>query len=234
MTRQLFLGLFIVLIALPGGCGKKEGTSQASTGTDATPRVIPASTEQVATSNEVANKLFYEAMQVIIKGSAAGPHEDKSEYYEKAIEEIHKILKEHPESEIARRVKSNQKLFMSPTTGRMNSLAQFKDYVNEVREGERDVIVNLPVGARNQTLANKDGDIVKISIRKSGAYVIMNKTVNEEMAEKMMKEAVAKKPGVKVLIHADKEAMHLYGAKILSICKSAGVKEAHIAVKTLR
>ena len=125
MTRQLFLGLFIVLIALPGGCGKKE-----------------------------------------------------------------------------------------------------------VRESEREVIVNLPV-ARNQTLANKAGDIVKINIRKSGAYVIMGKPVTQEMAEKTMKEAVAKKPEVKVLIRADKETKHLYVANVLSICKFVGVKETHIMVKTL-
>ena len=48
-----------------------------------------------------------------------------------------------------------------------------------------------------------------------------------------MKEAVAKRPEVKVLIRADKETKHLYVANVLSICKFVGVKETHIMVKTL-
>ena len=99
---------------------------------------------------------------------------------------------------------------------------------------EDDRRVELPVDQRNQAMANKAGDVVKINIRKSGAYVIMGKPVTEEMVEKTMKEAVAKKPGVKVLIRADKETKHLYVANILSICKSVGVKETHILLRTLK
>ena len=101
------------------------------------------------------------------------------------------------------------------------------------KQQEDDRRVDLPVDQRNQALANKAGDIVKINIRKSGAYVIMNKPVSEEMVEKTMKEAVEKRPEVKVLIRADKETKHLYVANVLSICKFVGVKETHIMVKTL-
>ena len=101
------------------------------------------------------------------------------------------------------------------------------------KQQEDDRRVDLPVDQRNQALANKAGDIVKINIRKSGAYVIMNKPVSEEMVEKTMKEAVEKRPEVKVLIRADKETKHLYVANVLSICKLVGVKETHIMVKTL-
>ena len=91
------------------------------------------------------------------------------------------------------------------------------------KQQEDDRRVDLPVDQRNQALANKAGDIVKINIRKSGAYVIMNKPVSEEMVEKTMKEAVEKRPEVKVLIRADKETKHLYVANVLSICKVVGV-----------
>ncbi len=57
--------------------------------------------------------------------------------------------------------------------------------------------------------------------------------VSQEMVEKTMKEAVQKRPEVKVLIRADKETKHLYVANVLSICKFVGVKETHIMVKTL-
>ena len=103
----------------------------------------------------------------------------------------------------------------------------------EFRKQEDDHRVDLPVDQRNQALANKAGDVVKVNIRKSGAYVIMDKPVTEEMVENTMKEAVEKRPEVKVLIRADKETKHLYVANVLSICKFVGVKDTHIMVKTL-
>ena len=99
---------------------------------------------------------------------------------------------------------------------------------------EDDHRVELPVDQRNQAMANKAGDVVKINIRKSGAYVIMGKPVTEEMVEKTMKDAVIKRPEVKVMIRVDKETMHLYLANVLSICKFVGVKDTHIMVKTLK
>lgn len=98
---------------------------------------------------------------------------------------------------------------------------------------EDDRRVDLPVDQRNQAMSNKAGDVVKINIRKSGAYVIMDKPVTEEMVEATMKDAVENRPDVKVLIRADKEAKHLYLANVLSICKFVGVKETHIMVRTL-
>lgn len=102
------------------------------------------------------------------------------------------------------------------------------------KQQEDDHRVDLPLDQRNQALANKAGDIVTINIRKSGAYVIMDKPVTEEMVEKTMKKAVEKRPEVKVMIRADKESKHLYLANILSICKFVGVKETNIMVKTLK
>ncbi len=99
---------------------------------------------------------------------------------------------------------------------------------------EDDRRVELPVDQRNQAMANKAVDVVKINIRKSGAYVIMGKPVTEEMVEKTMKDAVTKRPEVKVMIRVDKETMHLYLANVLSICKFVGVKDTHIMVKTLK
>ena len=102
------------------------------------------------------------------------------------------------------------------------------------KQQENDHRVDLPVDQRNQALASKAGDIVKINIRKSGAYVIMDKAVTEEMVHLTMEKHVKKVPEVKVLIRADKETKHLYVANILSICKSVGVKETHILLKTLK
>jgi len=98
---------------------------------------------------------------------------------------------------------------------------------------EDDHRVDLPVDQRNQALSNQAGDVVKVNIRKSGAYVVMDNPVSEEQLEATMKKAVEDRAEVKVLIRADKESKHLYVANVLSICKFVGVKESHIMVKTL-
>ena len=98
---------------------------------------------------------------------------------------------------------------------------------------EDDHLVDLPIDERNQALSNKAGDVVKVNIRQSGAYVVMDNPVSEEELESTMKQAVSERPGVKVLIRADKETKHLYVANVLSICKYVGVKDTHIMVRTL-
>jgi biopolymer transport protein ExbD len=102
------------------------------------------------------------------------------------------------------------------------------------KQQEDDRRVQLPVDQRNQAISNKAGDVVKVNIRKSGAYVIMGKPVTEEELEKTITDAVVQRPGVKVMVRADKETMHLYVANVLSIAKFARVKESHIMVKTLK
>ena len=96
----------------------------------------------------------------------------------------------------------------------------------------QEVTVLLPVDARNQTLTQSTGNLAKINIRKSGAYVLMGKQVTEEQIEVWMDAEVKKKPDLKVLIRSDRETKHLYLANLLSICRLVGVPKANIAVKT--
>ena len=100
------------------------------------------------------------------------------------------------------------------------------------KEEEIDHMVNLPVDARNQSLTQSTGNLAKINIRKSGAYVILGRQVTEEQIEVWMDGEVKKKPDLKVLVRSDKEAKHLYLANVISICRSVGVPKANIAVKT--
>ena len=102
------------------------------------------------------------------------------------------------------------------------------------REEEMDHQVQLPVDARNQSLSQSAGNMIKINIRSNGAYVLMGRQVTEEQMQNSMKTAVDKKNDVKVVIRCDKEAKHLYLANIMSICRHVGVSEANIAVKTLQ
>ena len=100
------------------------------------------------------------------------------------------------------------------------------------KEEEIDHMVNLPTDARNQSLTQSTDTLVKINIRKSGAYVVQGKQVTEEEIDKFMATELVKKPELKVLIRCDQDAKHLYLANIMSICRHVGVPRANIAVKT--
>ncbi len=102
------------------------------------------------------------------------------------------------------------------------------------KEEEIDHMVNLPVDAKNQSLTQSTGNLIKINIRKSGAYILMGKQVTEEQISDWMKTEVEKKPDIKVLIRSDQDAKHLYLANVMSICRHVGVPRANIAVKTER
>lgn len=101
------------------------------------------------------------------------------------------------------------------------------------KEEEIDHMVNLPVDARNQSLTQSTGNLIKINIRKNGAYVLMGKQVTEEEISTWMDDQISEKPELKVLIRCDQDAKHLYLANIMSICRHVGVPRANIAVKTM-
>jgi biopolymer transport protein ExbD len=100
------------------------------------------------------------------------------------------------------------------------------------KEEEIDHEVTLPQDARNQSLTESTGDLIKINIRKSGAYVLMGRQVTEEEISEWLATEVVRKPGIKVLIRCDQDAKHLYLANIMSICRHVGVPRANIALKT--
>ena len=106
-----------------------------------------------------------------------------------------------------------------------------KQFVRDL-SGEINHIVNLPVDAGNQSLTQSTGNLAKINIQKSGAYVILGKQVTAKQIEIWMTGELKKKPDLKVLIRVDQEAKYLYLANVLSICRSVGVPTANIAHKT--
>ncbi len=100
------------------------------------------------------------------------------------------------------------------------------------KEEEIDHEVTLPQDARNQSLTESTGDLIKINIRKNGAFVVMGRQVTEEEMSEWMAAEVVRKPGIKVLIRCDQDAKHLYLANVMSICRHVGVPRANIALKT--
>jgi len=102
------------------------------------------------------------------------------------------------------------------------------------KEEEVDHLVNLPVEARNQSLTQTAGNLIKINIRENGSYVVMGRQIAEEDLAQWMGEQVEEKPDIKVLIRCDQDSKHLYLANVMSICRHVGVPKANIAVRTER
>ncbi|NIP92440.1 MAG: biopolymer transporter ExbD [Akkermansiaceae bacterium] len=102
------------------------------------------------------------------------------------------------------------------------------------KEEEVDHLVNLPVEARNQSLTQTAGNLIKVNIRKNGSYVVMGRQMTEEDISQWMDQQVKSKPDLKVLIRCDQDSKHLYLANVMSICRHVGVPKANIAVRTER
>ena len=92
---------------------------------------------------------------------------------------------------------------------------------------ERDTQVSLPEESEGSSLSSSM-ELIVINVRKNNAYVVLNKQVTVEEMTAMVEQSVKETPDIKVLVRADQEALHGYVAKAISICKRAGVPEAHI------
>ncbi len=95
------------------------------------------------------------------------------------------------------------------------------------KEEERDIKVSLPSDSNNTTLSSAEKVIV-VNVRKSGAYVVLNEQMTVEEMTVAMVEEIKKDPDKKVLVRADREALHGYVAKAIAVCKKVGVKSANI------
>ena len=128
--------------------------------------------------------------------------------------------------------KSNDLINISSMIDVMFILIIFFLVTTTFKEEEIDHLVNLPVDARNQSLTQSTGNLLKINIRKSGAYLFRGQQFTEEQLTVLMDTELKKKPDLKILIRCDQDAKHLYVANIMSICRHVGVSKANIALKT--
>ena len=219
MTNPSTYYAVLLVLVLGAGCGggekeKPQSPSQSEN----------TQQEENQNTNEVANRLFDEAMQLIRDGEVAGADFHTVDFYEKALDKIRKIVKEHPESDIGRKVMSNQKLFMG------KSLAQFESHVKEVRERDREFDVTLPTNSSGKTLSTAPKLIV-INVKQDGSYKMGDKEMELDQIRIKLKEEVQKNPDQKVLVRGDGDALHKHVAAAVAAAKGAGVKEAHIGYK---
>ena len=220
MTNPSTYYAVLLALVLGVGCGKKPQSPSQSENTQRGSIQGHPQQQQGSHSDEAANKLFDEAMQLIRHGSLAGPDFDTAGHYEKALDKIRKIVKEHPESDIGRKVISNQKLFIG------KSLAQFESHVKEVRERDREFDVILPTNSSSKTLSAAPKLIV-INVKQDGSYMAGTQGMNLEQISQLLKEAVDKNPSQKVLVRADGEAQFKHVAAVLQVARSVGIPKAN-------
>ncbi len=220
ISQQRFSTFLICAVSCLAGCGTGEEVPQAAPESKAAPN----NTEKAITSNEAANQLFDETLKLIARGEAAGQEFVTAEHYEKALDNIRKIVKKHPESAIARQVISNEKLFLG------KSLTQFEDHVKGVREATRDVEVTLPTNPSATTLGSRS-KIIVINVNRDGSYVVGAQTMKIGQIEILLHEAVLKDPEQKVLVRADGDALYRYVNNAVITARGAGVIKTHLLVK---
>ena len=224
MTNPSTLYAVLLTLVLGVGCGGEKEKPQSPSQSENTQRGSiqgHPQQQQGSHSDEAANKLFDEAMQLIRYGSSAGPSFVTADHYEKALDKIRKIVKEHPESDIGRKVMSNQKLFIG------KSLAQFEGHVKEVRERDREASVTLPTNSSNTSLKGKLRPVV-IHVLKDGSYMVGAKKIQLDQIRQLLKEAVDKNPSQKVLVRADGEAQFKHVAAALDAARRVGIPKANI------
>ncbi len=220
ISQQRFSTFLIYAVSCLAGCGTGEEVPQAAPASKA----APDNKEEIITSDEAANQLFDETLKLIARGEAAGQEFVTAKHYEKALENIRKIVKKHPESAIARQVISNEKLFLG------KSLTQFEDHVKGVREATRDVEVTLPTNPSATTLSSRS-KIIVINVNRDGSYVVRARAMKLDQIEILLKKAVQKDPDQKVLVRGDGDALNRYANDVVITTRAAGVRESHLAVK---
>ncbi len=219
-SQQRFSTFLICAVSCLAGCGTEEEVPQAAPESKA----APDNKEEIITSDEAANQLFDETLKLIARGEAAGQEFVTADHYEKALENIRKIVKKHPESAIARQVISNEKLFLG------KSLTQFEDHVKGVREATRDVEVTLPTNPSATTLSSRS-KIIVINVNRDGSYVVGARAMQLDQIEILLKKAVLKDPEQKVLVRADGDALYRYVNNAVITARGAGVIKTHLLVK---
>lgn len=135
-----------------------------------------------------------------------------------------------------RRYRSREKpaVNVTPLVDMMFILIIFFLVTTQFQKEERDIQVELPTTLAGETLSSAARSLLVINVRQDNAYVVRNKTVSIDDLRDMIVAAVAANPGQKVLVRADKRALHGYVGAAVSLCKQAGIDRANIGYELPR
>jgi len=97
------------------------------------------------------------------------------------------------------------------------------------KEEEHDIKINLP--DTDTTLSSAVRAVI-INIRKDGSYYIGSKKVTIENIGSELTKVLKLNPGQKVLVRADRNALHGQVAAAIAVCKKSGIRDANIGYMT--
>jgi len=123
---------------------------------------------------------------------------------------------------------------ITPLVDLMFNLIIFFLVSSQFHEEERDIQVSLPETQIVETLSSAARSLIIINVRRDGTYIVGGNPASADQLRATMLKAVAANRGQKVLVRADKQALHGYVAAAISTCKEAGVNEANIGYELPR
>jgi biopolymer transport protein ExbD len=96
-------------------------------------------------------------------------------------------------------------------------------------EEETDMAVNLP--ETDLTLSSAV-QVLVINIRDDGSYYLSDKRMDLDSLNAELINVVSKNPDQKVLVRADRNALHGQVAQAIAACRRVGISEANIGYMT--
>jgi len=132
------------------------------------------------------------------------------------------------------RTRQKPSVNVTPLVDMMFILIIFFLATTQFQQEERDIQVNLPETRAGETLSSTAHSLLVINIRRDGSYVVRGRTISPDALRDMVIEAVKTNPDQKVLVRADKQALHGYVAAAIGLCKQAGVRRANIGYELPR
>lgn len=96
-------------------------------------------------------------------------------------------------------------------------------------EEETDMAVNLP--ETDLTLSSAV-QVLVINIRNDGSYYVADKRMDLQSLNNELVSVVQRNPDQKVLVRADRNALHGQVAQAIAACRRVGISEANIGYMT--
>jgi len=96
-------------------------------------------------------------------------------------------------------------------------------------EQETDMAVNLP---ETDLSLSSAVEVMVINIRNDGSYFVSDRRMDLQGLNQELLEVVRRNPDQKVLVRADRNALHGQVAQAIAACRRVGISEANIGYMT--
>ncbi|MCX8035565.1 MAG: biopolymer transporter ExbD [Candidatus Sumerlaeia bacterium] len=131
-------------------------------------------------------------------------------------------------------IRERPSINITPLVDLMFNLIIFFLVSAQFHEEERDIQVNLPQTHIEETLSSTARSLLILNVRRDGTYIVGGNEVSPDELRALLSRAVKVNPDQKVLVRADKQALHGYVAAAVAVCKECGIRQANIGYELPR